>query len=47
MNEEEFESIESELGLLQNAEVIKANLAEAYSLIDGMSCCIKSTAAKQ
>lgn len=35
LNEEEFESIESELGLLQNAEVIKRNLAEAYNLIDG------------
>lgn len=35
LNEEEFESIESELGLLQNAEVIKRNLADAYNLIDG------------
>jgi DNA repair protein RecN (Recombination protein N) len=35
LNEEEFENIESELGLLQNAEVIKRNLAEAYNLIDG------------
>jgi DNA repair protein RecN (Recombination protein N) len=35
LNEEEFESIESELGLLQNAETIKRNLAEAYNLIDG------------
>ena len=35
LNEEEFESIESELGLLQNAEAIKRNLAEAYHLIDG------------
>lgn len=35
LNEEEFESIESELALLQNAEVIKRNLAEAYNLIDG------------
>lgn len=34
LNEEEFESIESELGLLQNAEVIKRNLSEAYNLID-------------
>lgn len=35
LNQKEFESIESELGLLQNAEVIKRNLAEAYNLIDG------------
>jgi len=35
LNEEEFESIESELGLLQNAEVIKRNLADAYNLMDG------------
>ncbi len=35
LNEEEFEGIESELGLLQNAEVIKRNLSEAYNLIDG------------
>ncbi|MFN8294655.1 MAG: DNA repair protein RecN [Chitinophagales bacterium] len=34
LNEEEFESIENELGLLQNAEVIKRNLSEAYNLID-------------
>ena len=35
LNIEEFENIENELGLLQNAEVIKRNLAEAYNLIDG------------
>ncbi|MBK9328940.1 MAG: DNA repair protein RecN [Sphingobacteriales bacterium] len=35
LNEEEYAGIESELGLLQNAEVIKRNLAEAYNLIDG------------
>ncbi len=35
LNEEEFESIESELSVLQNAETIKRNLAEAYQLIDG------------
>ena len=35
LNEVEFAAIESELGLLQNAEVIKRNMAEAYNLIDG------------
>ncbi len=35
LNVEEFDNIENELGLLQNAEVIKRNLAEAYNLIDG------------
>lgn len=35
LNEEEFENLESELGLLQNAEIIKRNLADAYNLIDG------------
>ncbi len=35
LNEDEFTGIENELGLLQNAEIIKRNLAEAYNLIDG------------
>jgi DNA repair protein RecN (Recombination protein N) len=35
LDEEDAARIESELGLLQNAEVIKRNLAEAYNLIDG------------
>lgn len=35
LNEEDAEQIESELGLLQHAEIIKRNLAEAYQLIDG------------
>ncbi|HMY24109.1 MAG TPA: DNA repair protein RecN, partial [Chitinophagales bacterium] len=30
-----FEGIENELGLLQNAELIKRNLSDAYNLIDG------------
>ena len=34
LNEDVYEQIESELGLLQNAEVIKRNLVEAYNLID-------------
>jgi DNA repair protein RecN (Recombination protein N) len=35
LNDEEFESIENELGLLQNAEIIKQNLSEAFNLLDG------------
>lgn len=35
LNTEEFENIENEIGLLQNAETIKRNLSEAYNLIDG------------
>ena len=35
LDEEEFESIESELALLENAEIIKRNLSESYQLIDG------------
>ncbi|HQG38293.1 MAG TPA: DNA repair protein RecN, partial [Chitinophagales bacterium] len=35
LDEEEFEGIENELGLLENAEIIKRNLSEAYNLIDG------------
>lgn len=30
-----FEGIENELGLLQNAELVKRNLSDAYNLIDG------------
>lgn len=35
LDEEAYERTESELGLLQNAEVIKRNLSDAYHLIDG------------
>ncbi|MDB5226867.1 MAG: replication and repair protein RecN [Bacteroidota bacterium] len=35
LNEEEAATLESELNLLQNAEMIKKNLSEAYNLIDG------------
>lgn len=35
LDEDLYEQMESELGLLQHAEVIKRNLAEAYNLIDG------------
>ncbi len=35
LDADEYESIEHELGLLQNAEVIKRNLSESYQLIDG------------
>ncbi|MEZ5053234.1 MAG: DNA repair protein RecN [Chitinophagales bacterium] len=35
LDADEYESIEHEVGLLQNAEVIKRNLAESFHLIDG------------